>query len=277
MPLTKYVARAIASGGRRHLPGSAGFRAECSALPFCVLQPTPFYVQRLRAAHAELLTNELVQTHLCGTQFSLDRKSATGLTVALPFGDLEPSEFAHLFAVYEGSRVHAQRERPKWAPEGMYFTVVNGKVLQYKNKIGLVELEEEEGTALYVPHQLFIDQFFLAGDAPELLGTASFALCAITAHLCRLKFIELIAGGGVGFNEKLIGYRVWPKMGFDAPLEDGEAAHVQGAQSVLDVVSADPMWWEENGSQRVMTFDLAPDSRSWEKLLSYLHEKALVT
>jgi len=173
--------------------------------------------------------------------------------------------------------VHAQKERPgSLAPEGMYFTVVNSRLLQYKNKIGLVELEGE-GAGLHLPHQLFIDQFFLQADAPDLLGTVSFALCAITAHLCGLGFIELIAGGGVGFNEKLHGYCVWPKLGFDAPLEPGEApAHVPAAQSVLDIVEVDAQWWEEHGSQRLMTFELESDSRSWSKLLSYLHAKGIL-
>jgi hypothetical protein len=87
------------------------------------------------------------------------------------------------------------RFKPKFAPEGYYFTVKNAKVLQYKNKIGIVTVEDE-GTGLHLPPQLYIDQFFLSGGAPELLGTISFGLCAITAHLYGLSFIELVAGGG---------------------------------------------------------------------------------
>ena len=242
-----------------------------------MLTKTPFYLASLQDVHEKLLAHPLAQGYLGGSEFRLDGADGAGLTVALPFGELDHTEFAHLFAVFDGSRVHAQKERPgSLAPEGMYFTVVNSRLLQYKNKIGLVELEGE-GAGLHLPHQLFIDQFFLQADAPDLLGTVSFALCAITAHLCGLGFIELIAGGGVGFNEKLHGYCVWPKLGFDAPLEPGEApAHVPAAQSVLDIVEVDAQWWEEHGSQRLMTFELESDSRSWSKLLSYLHAKGIL-
>lgn len=240
-----------------------------------MLPRTSFYLARLEAAHRALLNHPLAQEFLGGSHFRLDGADGEGLRVALPFGELDHAEFAHLFAVYDGSRVHAQREAPGRAPEGMYITVVNGRVLQYKNKLGLIQLQGQ-GTGLHLAHQLFIDHFFLQGDAPHLLGTVSFALCAITAHLCGLQFIELIAAGGVGFNKKLHGYCVWPKLGFDAPLEPGEAPEeVPNAASVLDIVEVDARLWEEKGSQRLMTFDLAANSRSWNKLISYLQEKGI--
>jgi hypothetical protein len=42
---------------------------------------------------------------------------------------------------------------------------------------------------------------------------------------------------------------------------------------VQDVLDVDAAWWEQNGSQRRMTFDLAADSRSWRKLLPYIFSK----
>ena len=122
---------------------------------------------------------------------------------------------------------------------------------------------------------LYFDQFFLSGHIAPLLGTISFALSAIAAHCCGLAFIELIAAGGVGFHRKHIGYRYWPKVGFDAALIAGEASHMNGAQTVQDVLAIDPVWWDENGSQRLMRFDLAAQSTSWWKLLSYCQEKQI--
>jgi len=76
----------------------------------------------------------------------------------------------------------------------------------------------------------------------------------------------------------MIGYWVWPKLGFDAPVEPQElesASNLATCTSVLEVVAIDEQWWKDNGSQRLMTFDLAPGSASWAKLLSYVQERIL--
>jgi len=44
-------------------------------------------------------------------------------------------------------------------------------------------------------------------------------------------------------------------------------------QSVQDVLSIDPQWWEDHGSQRLMTFDLTAYSAYWQKLLPYTRKK----
>src|SRR5699024_4907467 len=73
----------------------------------------------------------------------------------------------------------------------------------------------------------------------------------------------------------LIGYFVWPKFGFDAPLlpVDLNMApdHIRDCTSVLGVVEADPAWWEAHGRGREMYFDLTADSASWKVLLNYLY------
>lgn len=242
-----------------------------------MLIQTEYYNATLKAFHLQLLAHPIAQEHLSGQHFRLDGSDADGLVVALPFGELQAHELAQLFAIYDGSRVHQQREEPKFAPPGIYFTTVNDKLLQYKNKIGIV-LDEGEGAGLHMPF-LFIDQFFFkAKTSPKLLGTISFSLCAIAAHCCGLGFIDLIAAGGAGYHAKHIGYSYWPKVGFDAPLlpsEIEQLKHVPYATTVLDVIAADPQWWVANGSQRLMRFDLSPGSRSWSKLLSYAQEKGL--
>jgi hypothetical protein len=91
--------------------------------------------------------------------------------------------------------------------------------------------------------------------------------------------VSLVAAGGKGFNRRHVGYKVWPKLGFDADLLPGEldgAAVCDGCQTVQDALAVDPAWWEQNGSQRRMTFDLAADSRSWRKLLPYVRSKVSV-
>lgn len=125
---------------------------------------------------------------------------------------------------------------------------------------------------------MHIDHFFLNKNVtPPKLGTIAFALCAITAHIAGLKTIELIAAGGKGFNKRHVGYKFWPKLGFDAALLPGEIegfAHLQGCETVQDVCRRDIQWWETNGSQRLMTFDLRPaPGTAWEKLVLYTTEK----
>ncbi len=237
------------------------------------MNKSQFYTSHLAGLHSQLLSHPLTREHLQG-HFRLDGVNSTpGMVIELPFAELEAADFAQLFVVFDGSRVHQQREEPHKAPEGVYFTTVNGRLLQYKSKIGVVFLEGE-GAGLHMPF-LYFDQFFLSGHIAPLLGTISFALSAIAAHCCGLAFIELIAAGGVGFHRKHIGYRYWPKVGFDAALIAGEASHMNGAQTVQDVLAIDPVWWDENGSQRLMRFDLAAQSTSWWKLLSYCQEKQI--
>jgi hypothetical protein len=108
------------------------------------------------------------------------------------------------------------------------------------------------------------------------LGTLAFSLCAITAHLSGLGQITLVAAGGQNGDPRHIGYKVWPKFGFDAPLLYGEidgAPHLAGCTTVQDVIARDEAWWVGHGTQRHMTFDLTPASTSWRKLLAYAHRK----
>jgi len=96
------------------------------------------------------------------------------------------------------------------------------------------------------------------------------------AHLAGLSHISLIAAGGLGFDEHYIGYKVWPKLGFDAPLAPGEVAdapHLAHCSYVQEVLALDEAWWERQGSQRLMTFDLSAYSTSWKKLLPYVGRK----
>lgn len=245
------------------------------------LEPTDYYRTHLATLHQHLLDHSVTKAYLTGTGIRFDGADlAPADLFALPFGELSTLEFAHLFSVFDGSRVHEQAEkRPSLddAPPGLYFTVVNNKVIQnpHKNRSGLF-VEEAGSTDLFI-EGLHIDHFFLnEHKTPPSLGTFAFALCAITAHLAGLGHISLIAAGGRGFSPRHIGFKVWPKLGFDAELlpgETDEAPHLQACQTVQHVLTADPAWWDEHGSQRRMTFDLAADSVSWRKLVPYASEK----
>lgn len=270
------------------------------------LQYSPFFIQHLQGAFELLLRTETARHFLSGT-FRFDGDDfAVGQVVEYIDGEfLQSEEFARLLMIFDGGRVHAQNQRNFGAddsPPGIYFTSVNPHVIHqgHKNRIGLIRIAEDaaglfvesldenvvggpgegadEAEAEY--HQgLHVDHHYLADDAPHFLGTISFALCAMTAHNLGFVSISLIAGGGRGFNPGMIGYRYWPKVGFDAALLEGEtagAAHLADCRTVQDVLARDPAWWERNGSQRLMEFDLGEGSPSWGKLLDYLREKELI-
>lgn len=74
-----------------------------------------------------------------------------------------------------------------------------------------------------------------------------------------------------------VGFAVWPKFGFDAPLLPAElnaapSAALRACETVQDVIAIDADWWEEHGRGRDMRFNLTADSRSWKVLLNYLYD-----
>jgi hypothetical protein len=246
---------------------------------------TPYYQTHLAKLHGHLIDHAITRKYLSGADIRLDGEQLRPEDhFTLPSGiGVSTLEFAHLFSVFDGSRVRKQAEKAPSrdeAPPGMYFTVVNNKLIQnqHKNKSGL--FEEVTGTPGLFIKGLHVDHFYLNEKvSPEGLGSISFALCAITAHLAKLGKISLIAAGGVGYDLRHIGFKVWPRLGFNArllPDETKNARHLHQCQTVLDVLAIDNEWWDKHGSQRLMTFELNPDSASWRKLISYLSEKVFV-
>lgn len=241
-----------------------------------------FYANRIAGVHASLLVHPLAANYLSGNRVKVDGDPFTfdlALDVGLLDREIRGADIIHLFGVFDGSRLHIHTQRtpgPDQSPPGLYFTTINTRLLasRHKNNFGLYQ--DHSGTGLHLSTGLHIDHFFLLPSAPDGLGALAFGLCAITAFRAGLSVITLIGAGGVGFNRRHIGYKVWPKFGFDAVVEDSEVAghaSVAGCSTIQQIMAADPEWWETNGSQRLMTFDLAPGSRSWEKLLDYLHRK----
>lgn len=179
--------------------------------------------------------------------------------------------------MFNGSRVHQQAEHKLGldeAPPGIYYTVINPRLIQapFKNKLGLyTETPALGGARVYGLH---IDHYYLSmHSAPPYLGRLAFGLSAITAYLSGLVKISLMAAGGIGHSPRYIGYRFWPKLGFDALLHAGETKgqlRLTACATVQDVIALDEAWWIRAGTQRLMAFDLAPHSASWRKLVPYL-------
>ncbi|NHZ65274.1 hypothetical protein [Massilia genomosp. 1] len=247
------------------------------------LQTTEFFRTHLAPLYRQLLTHPITKNYLSGTAIRYDGKVLVDADrFTFPFCTLSTLELAHLFSIFNSSRVHVQAQHSHnadEAPPGLYVTVINTKAIQvpHKNRSGIF-VEETETVGLFIDG-LHIDHFFLNKYlTPPMLGTIAFTLCAMTAHRAGLKTISLIAAGGKGFNRRHVGFKVWPKLGFDANLLPDEVkaiAHLQSCRTVQDVLQRDPAWWETNGSQRLMTFDLnAVPGTSWQKLLPYVRAKA---
>ncbi|KAA1004356.1 hypothetical protein FVF58_32640 [Paraburkholderia panacisoli] len=272
------------------------------------LPTTDFFEKTLRAAYEALCALPTAALHLNGIFRFQGKDLDEASTFQLDDVTLTSRQAAQLLMVFDCSRVVEQEQHNIGlddAPPGTYFTVINREVIGegHKNRIGIY-LEEGDGTSLHfgdadqVPlgeidppaaqpvegqadmaRAVHVDHFFLRRQAPDYLGTVTFALCAMIAHRLGFTRISLIAGGGHGHNPEMIGYFFWPKLGFDAPLEPEEtAARLEFAAciSVQELLAIDRQWWYDNGTQRWMEFDLAAQSPAWTKLLDYLSEKELI-
>lgn len=78
-------------------------------------------------------------------------------------------------------------------------------------------------------------------------------------------------------EERLVGYIVWPKLGYDGPIPDKvprppELASAQTVNELMALPGGED-WWKQNGSDFKGTFDLSPGSASLTKLNAYLEKK----
>ena len=265
------------------------------------LPTTVFFEQTLRAVYDALCASPQAALHLNGVFRFQGQELDETSTFQLDDVVMTSREAAQLLMVFDGSRVSEQEQHDfglDEAPPGTYFTIINREVIRegHKNRIGIY-VEEGDGASLYLgddtdpalpvepledaepARAVHVDHFFLRRQAPDYLGTVTFALCAMVAHRLGLTHISLVAGGGRGHNANMIGYFFWPKLGFDAPLEPqeiGARPEFSACVSVQDLLAIDEQWWHENGEQRWMEFDLAAHSPAWTKLLDYLREKELI-
>lgn len=78
----------------------------------------------------------------------------------------------------------------------------------------------------------------------------------------------------------IVGYAVWPRLGYDGPLEGdlrrSLPADLKTARRLSDLMwtPAGRAWWTEHGDGVHLTFDLSPDSLSSRVLTAYRTEKA---
>lgn len=192
---------------------------------------------------------------------------------------LTAEEVGRLFMAPDFSTVSflTLAERDDGTPAGVHVFSTNDFV-QQGERVDVVAYQDVQGDGVRID-ALHLRRMMLEADAPERLCTVAFGLLVCTAF--RLGFAEVtLYAGGRGYGDRpldeddLVGYQVWPKFGFDAPLTPADLnrnPQLANCRSVLDVVATNPVWWENNGWALEMRFNLSPNSRSWRVLLHYLN------
>lgn len=80
-------------------------------------------------------------------------------------------------------------------------------------------------------------------------------------------------------SQKVVGYLVWPKLGYDGPIPKRVMKQLppefSGAQMVSDLMKTPEgrEWWKKNGDSAKMSFDLSDGSRSLAVLSAYQQSK----
>lgn len=193
---------------------------------------------------------------------------------------LDATSVGRLFMAPDGSTVAALNasEGDDGTPAGVKM-ISDNEFVQEDEPVTIVAYQDEDGPRVRID-SLHLVRVMLNKDAPARFCTIAFGLMACTAYRLGFTKISLFAGGQgpppVDLEDgDLIGYFVWPKFGFDAPLLPVDLnrapAHIRGCNSVLGVVEADAAWWEGHGRGQEMYFDLAPRSTSWMVLLNYIY------
>jgi hypothetical protein len=101
-------------------------------------------------------------------------------------------------------------------------------------------------------------------DRGKGLGSAIFARQVENAQKQGVARLETLAEK----SPTMTGYKVWPRMGYDAPLPlrglPERPLSLQHARRVSDLMKTEEgrTWWDANGVQLEMAFDLNPDSLS---------------
>ena len=244
----------------------------------------PFDRDNLSPAETLLTGQEIARDYFQGELYQRDGITRLGgITIDQPGDatlDLDEAETGRLFMIPDGSIVWALTLREQGeAPAGLD-VMSNNPFMAEDENTSVIAYRDDEGTSLRVD-ALYIRRLVLAEDAPERLATVAFGLMAISAYRLGFDHISLFAAGNGPIDpddpDGFVGFAVWPKFGFDAPLEPAEmnpapSEALRACRTVQEVVALDSEWWIVHGRGRDMRFDLSADSRSWGILLNYLYQ-----
>lgn len=152
----------------------------------------------------------------------------------------------------------------------------NGEVGSYI----LMNQADENGQMRRTLNTAFVSNGKGAGQGK---GREMFAKSVEHARKMGVERLTLNAARGDKNGEQLVGYAVWPKFGFDAPLELGSRQiwamplkmkwqYMTGKLKTVQDLQATPegvAFWKEHGDSANMSFDLSEGSLSSHKLAAY--------
>jgi len=242
-----------------------------------------FDAQNLARAEAILLAHEVAREYFQGELYDRQNNRLQGMTIERQAGDqldLDETTVGRLFMIPDGSMVWALKVGENADARAGLDVQSTNPFLAEDETNSVIAFRDEAGPAMWLD-ALYIRRLMLAHNAPERMATVSFGLMAITAYRLGFQRISLFAAGRGPLEpndpDTYIGYDVWPKFGFDAPVIPAELnrfpmPQLDSACTVQDVIAAAPEWWSMHGTGRRMQFDLTAGSRSWSVLLNYLYE-----
>lgn len=120
-------------------------------------------------------------------------------------------------------------------------------------------------------------------------GIGSRSVCIEIMEAARLGYFNRIRAFAVGDHlacsgaQPLMGYFMWPRMGFDGPIpatlldhSDLPPAHAN-ARRLVDLMTTKEgqAFWKRHGSSLWLEFDLSADSASWKTLRNHLAAKRI--
>ena len=162
-----------------------------------------------------------------------------------------------------------RRSLPRRRPPGMYFTVINNRLIQSQHKNARWPRHGRGRHDRSVHRVAAHRSIFLNEGTRRQAWAPSHSRCPRSPYTDWGSRGSLVAAGGRGFHPRHIGYRVWPKLGFDADLLPGELDDPPWAGRVPDRARCSGCGCGCVGSRTAprgaATFDLAADSRCWRK------------
>ena len=199
------------------------------------LPTSPFYDQEIATLHDVLLRHAITQTFLsCSDVVYMGRSLAATTQVESTFGTFLGIEFAHLLMSFDGSRVHAQNQNTVTLD-----LAPSGTYFTIVNGRQTLQPRHKNRIGVY-----------------RLEDKASLFVDAL--HIDYFFLNEKVTPVGLG------------AIAFCLCAIN---SHLAECRTVRMLIEKNEAWWEENGFQLLMTFDLSADSASWRMLLAYMREK----
>ncbi|NHZ95732.1 hypothetical protein [Massilia sp. CCM 8734] len=245
-----------------------------------IIEPR-FDEHNIRKIETILLGHPIARDYFQGELYDKRGQRSDGFTLERHDGtilELIEKQSAHLFMIPDGSAAWALRVNEHGnAPPGMNVQFINSFVKDGEQN-SVIAFRSEQAPGVWCD-ALHIGSMMLSPETPPRFCTVAFGLMAVTAYRFGFSGIHLYGAGRgplrPGDPDALIGYWVWPKLGFDAPVHVAEMTRhrdttMHGLRTVQEVLAHCPEWWETYGSARPMQFHLRANSPSWSILLNYI-------